>query len=162
MAGQGRDRNKCGLGSVTKGVRATILTAILALAACISAAEQRLQPVRVASLHYPCMALLAKIEGTVRVACPIAADGACMKPKIISGHPLLIPDVIENAKRWLFPPDRSSSGSRTVNISYVFRIRGVRIPGDNSDVEVVFDCPNTVTVTAPFDAKIACHWPPGE
>ena len=80
--------------------------------------------------------------------------------KIIFGHPLFLQDVIENAKRWKFR--RTNTSSRTADIDYRFEIRGVRLAEEQADVEVTYEFPSQVTVTAPFDAKVPCKMPPLE
>jgi hypothetical protein len=80
--------------------------------------------------------------------------------KIVNGQPLFFTDVLENVKKWRFPRLQRQSGARTVEINYRFEIRGIRAPGDNPDVEVTFELPNTVIVIAPFDDKAPCRIPP--
>jgi len=122
---------------------------------CENAIER---PTRVVSIHYPCLALMVRFQGTVHVRCAIRPDGTCSDARVIFGHPLLALGAVENAKKWRFLPSRNAT--RTVEIEYRFNIRGVRVPEDQPDVEVTFDLPNTVIVTAPFDAKAPCHIPP--
>lgn len=121
-----------------------------------------MDPTRVVSLHYPCLALKVKIQGKVRVRCAVAGDGSCSNVSIVYGHPLFYEAVIENAKRWKFPALKGASQPRAVDIDYRFQIRGVRVPKDNADVDVTFDLPNTVIVTAPFDANVPCRVRPLE
>ena len=135
------------------GMTAALLWASVVL--CDNAMER---PTRVVSMHYPCLALMTRVQGTVRVRCAIRPDGTCSDAQVIFGHPLLLLGVIENAKKWRFPP--SKNAARTAEIEYRFNISGVRVPEDQPDVEVAFDLPNTVTVTAPFDPKAPCHMPP--
>jgi TonB family protein len=117
------------------------------------------RPTRVVSIHYPGCALLAKIQGKVRLRCAIADDGSYSDVRVIYGHPLLCIDAIENAKRWRFPAVKNGSRPRTVDIDYRFEIRGVRAPEGNADVDVTFELPNTVIVVAPYDGKVPCRVP---
>ena len=119
-------------------------------------------PTRVVSLHYPCLALKTRVQGKVRVRCAVAGNGSCSDASIVYGHPLFYREAIENAKRWKFPPFNGASQPRTVDIDYRFEIRGVRVPEDNADVDVTFELPNTVIVTAPFDANVPCRMRPLE
>jgi TonB family protein len=145
-------------------MRTTVLTKIVVLlgatAAFGSAVAER--PTRVVSIHYPCMALKARIEGNIRIHCSIGPDGACSNAKIVSGHPLFYMAALENAKKWRFPPLKSGAQSRAADIDYRFEIRGIRAPEDKSDVEVTFEFPNTVIVVAPFDGKVPCRVPAAE
>jgi hypothetical protein len=81
---------------------------------------------------------------------------------LIFGHPLFYQEVVENAKRWMFPAAKSGLRPRTVDLTYHFEIRGIRAQEDNADVDVTFELPNTIIVIAPFDAKVPCRMPPGE
>ena len=121
-----------------------------------------MRPTRVASIHYPCLALKSRVQGKVRLRCAVAGNGSCTDAKIVYGHPLFYREVIENAKKWMFPSVEGGSRSRIVNIDYRFEIRGVRAPDDTTDVDVTFEFPNTVIVIAPFDANVPCRTPPLE
>jgi TonB family protein len=123
---------------------------------------QPMRPTRIVSLHYPCLALKARVQGKIRVRCAVADNGSCFDAKIIYGHPLFYREVIENAKRWMFPSVEGGSRSRTVDIDYRFESRGIRASTVNADVDVTFELPNTVNVIAPFDANVPCQTPPLE
>jgi TonB family protein len=115
-------------------------------------------PMRVVLLHYPCLALKAKIQGPVRVRCVIAQNGTCGDVKPVAGHPLLLPDALDNLKQWRYRPAKASPqrSVRSVEVEYRFEIRGVRTSKEQSDVEVTFDAPNIVNIVSPFDEQVPC------
>lgn len=141
---------------------ARLTSTILMLEAVVIWGAQPMRPTRVVSLHYPCVALIARVQAKARVRCTVADNGSCSDASIVYAQPLFYKEVIENAKRWRFPALKSGSRSRTIDIDYQFKIKGVRVPEDNADVDVTFELPNTVIVTAPFDAKVPCRMPPME
>ena len=67
------------------------------------------RPIRVVSLHYPCVALKARIQGVARLRCEIGNDGLCASVKPIAGHPLLLEDAMDNLKNWRYSPGTSSA-----------------------------------------------------
>lgn len=100
---------------------------------------QPMRPTRIVSLHYPCLALKARVQGKIRVRCAVADNGSCFDATVEGG-----------------------SRSRTVDIDYRFESRGIRASTVNADVDVTFELPNTVNVIAPFDANVPCQTPPLE
>ncbi len=52
--------------------------------------------------QYPRVALAAQVQGTVRVKVSIARDGSVSKAEALSGSPMLVPLVLEAAKKWKF------------------------------------------------------------
>ena len=136
---------------------ALVRTVVMLWAAAAFGSASSERPTRVVSIHYPCMALKAKIEGKIRSHCTIGTDGACSSAKVVFGHPLFGTAALENAKKWRFPPLKTGTQSRTADIDYQFEIRGIRIPEDNSDVEVTFELPDRVIIVAPFDGKVPCR-----
>ena len=140
-------------------MHARVVAVVLALAATVysSGAGQEVRPTQVAALHYPCLALRAKVEGYVQVRCTVSASGFCSDVVVLKGHPLFGETAIANAKKWRFPVVRPDSRPRTINLDYVFRIRGVRRAVDDDDVHVVVALPNRIEVTAPFDPNVPCR-----
>jgi hypothetical protein len=115
-------------------------------------------PARVVSLHYPCVALKARIQGAVRLQCTIGEDGFCSDVKPIAGHPLLLRDAIDNLKKWRYSPSRSRAlRPRSALVQYRFLIGPPKAKYE-PDVAVTFDGPNILTVVAPSDDDIACQY----
>jgi TonB family protein len=114
-------------------------------------------PIRVVSMHYPCLALKSRIQGNVRVQCAIGKNGACLGVKPILGHPLLLKDAVENLKKWRYSPSAGPMAARSVVVQYRFVIGATTKALDEPDVVVTFDSPNTVTVVAPFDSQVPCR-----
>ena len=53
---------------------------------------------------YPQLARMARIQGTVRLAALIAADGTVKHLRVISGHPLLVKAALEAVEKWRYQP----------------------------------------------------------
>ena len=56
---------------------------------------------RIVSMHYPCLALISKIEGSV-LQVTIGEAGKPVEVKALRGHPLLLDGAAENIKKWAF------------------------------------------------------------
>jgi protein TonB len=53
---------------------------------------------------YPPLAIIARIQGTVRLEAIINKDGTIQDLKVLSGHPLLVKAAIEAVARWRYQP----------------------------------------------------------
>jgi protein TonB len=53
---------------------------------------------------YPPLAKQARIQGTVKLAVTIGADGTVQDIQTISGHPLLVDPAIDAVKQWVYQP----------------------------------------------------------
>lgn len=117
---------------------------------------------RIVSMHYPCLALISKIEGSVTLQVTIGEAGKPVEVKALRGHPLLLGGAAENIKKWAF---RRTVKNRhlpsTFEMTYLFQIRGTR-KAKEEDVDVVVELPRTVVVTSGFDPKLPCEIPPLE
>jgi hypothetical protein len=77
----------------------------------------------------------------------VSSDGGVSSANAISGHPLLKQAVEKNIKTWRF--DSSSSGNRTLTVTYEFRLELPKIyyrPESRS----IFELPTRVTVMSNF------------
>jgi TonB family protein len=54
--------------------------------------------------EYPPLAIMARIQGTVRLDAVIAQDGTVQDLRVISGHPLLVRAALEAVPRWRYQP----------------------------------------------------------
>ena len=132
--------------------------ASLLLVALLAESLDEELPARVVSLHYPCIALKARIQGAVRLQCAIGNDGLCSDVKPTAGHPLLLRDAIEKLKKWRYRPSNSRvQQPRSALVQYRFLIGPPKAKYE-SDVVVTFDAPNTITVVAPSDNDIPCQY----
>ncbi|MBM3793528.1 MAG: TonB family protein [Acidobacteria bacterium] len=59
--------------------------------------------------EYPLLAVSARISGTVRVACRLAADGVVQSVRVLEGPPLLALRAAEAAKLWRFNAPQKGS-----------------------------------------------------
>ncbi len=54
--------------------------------------------------EYPPLAIIARIQGTVRLEAIINKDGTIQDLKVLSGHPLLVKAAIDAVARWRYQP----------------------------------------------------------
>lgn len=60
--------------------------------------------IRQSGLHYPQLAQNQKVSGVVRLEATIGEDGSVQRPRILSGHPLLLAGVADAVKQWVYQP----------------------------------------------------------
>jgi len=129
---------------------------------------QEWKPTRVVAPEYSCLALKAKIRGSAQVSVTIGEGGKPSAVTAIFGHPLLLAEAIDSARKWRF--QRAHEGGRPLaafTINYSFEIRERAAYEDTSYVhtwdpeqpEIVIELPNRVRVSAIFDPKIRCKSP---
>jgi TonB family protein len=101
-------------------------------------------PTHIESLEYPDLARRAQIEGEVRVAVQIAANGKVVSAVAKSGHALLGRDAEANARKWVFPTGEAG----ILEILYDFRLEKpeLQLPC----TRVIFDLPGKVSVVSNF------------
>ena len=92
------------------------------------------------SLEYPRLALLAQIQGEVKVSVVIEPDGRVSTAISSSGHPILRQAAEENLRRWRFV----SGGEEKLDVTYRFILEKPAELDPHSSCS--FDLPNTVTV----------------
>jgi TonB family protein len=66
------------------------------------AGHPEFKPVYFEPIHYPPLARLTRISGTVVAHVTVASDGRVSEAKILKGHPLLVGAVEDVVKRWTF------------------------------------------------------------
>ena len=132
---------------------------------------QEWKPIRIVAPEYSCLALKAKIHGSAQVSVTIGEGGKPSTVTAIFGHPLLLAEAIDSARKWRF--QRAHDGGRadgafTINYSFEIRERAAYEEGsyvhiwDPEQPEIVIELPNRVRVSATFDPKIRCRSPPIE
>lgn len=94
-------------------------------------------------LAYPAVAGGASVQGVVVVSAKLGDHGNVIDAVALSGAPLLVRGVIDNAKKWRFRPNRQ----KVAIMVYNFRIEGVCHPGGWSS-QMIFYPPNFAAVTA--------------
>lgn len=55
-------------------------------------------------IDYPPDAAQLNVRGTVRINIIIGLDGHVESARLVSGHPLLAPAALQNARHWVFEP----------------------------------------------------------
>src|SRR5947207_1858444 len=93
--------------------------ALFILAALPLLAWTGLIPLRLVSMYYPRLALLAGTQGEVDLKCVLAGDGSVMEASIVSGPKILAFAAKANALRQQF-----ATPSRKIELVYVFRLEG--------------------------------------
>src|SRR5262249_52476113 len=66
---------------------------------------------------YPQIAKLARVQGTVRIAIRVDADGKVQIVKVISGNPILVQAAIEAVQQWQYAP--GNARETTVEVPFV-------------------------------------------
>jgi TonB family protein len=110
-----------------KMIRAALAISLLAVAAQVRVQAQQDTTIRdedikvldFESLKYPVLALQTNYQGAVVVRVKLDSDGKVAEATAISGHKLLIPDCLANARKWRFQPNASHAAV----IVYNFRLR---------------------------------------
>ena len=62
------------------------------------------KPIFAPKPEYPPLAIIARIQGTVRLEAIINKDGTIQDLKVLSGHPLLVKAAIDAVARWRYQP----------------------------------------------------------
>jgi TonB family protein len=90
--------------------------------------------------QYPRVALAARVQGTVRIKVTVAADGSVSKAEALSGSPMLVPLILEAAKKWKFENEHE----RTAELEFRFEA----LPGTaaKDQIGAVYMPPMTVLV----------------
>jgi len=70
--------------------------------------SEEIRPVHVEKLEYRPLARQARVQGVVVVRAKLDDQGNVISSAAISGHKLLIPEALENAKKWKFLPNAKS------------------------------------------------------
>ena len=129
-----------------------VLWALLLISLAESFHAQALPPIRVVGMHYPPLAVLARITGTLRIKCTISPKGNVISTEILDStkNPtgdLLSKPTQDNALLWIFPSSVNQS-ERTVVLTYNFDLVAKSDPSKVS--RFVFDSPGTLSVSAEF------------
>lgn len=80
--------------------------------------NEDIHPVNVEPMQYPLAGQLRQVQGIVVVRVHLSRVGAVESAEVIVGPSLLSGEAIQNAKRWTFKPNRTS----TAVLIYDFRI----------------------------------------
>jgi hypothetical protein len=95
------------------------------------------------ALKYPRIAWQTRVHGLVVIRAKLDKEGKVVDAEAISGSQILIPDSLENIKKWHFQPNKQ----RAVVIVYDFRILAADCAETNQQF-FTFERPNLVTVSA--------------
>lgn len=91
-------------------------------------------------MYYPLLAKQTRTEGVVVIQAKLDDHGKVAEASAISGHDLLIPNAMANAKTWQFEPNSRHAAV----LVYNFRIASGLCEGTSFR----FEPPNFVTITA--------------
>jgi TonB family protein len=89
-------------------------------------------------LQYPPLPRTARIEGVVVVQAKLGKDGRVVEATALSGHPWLVANCVDNARKWVFKPNPM------VMAVIVYNLR----LGSSEVTQFLFEPPNLVTLTA--------------
>ena len=79
-----------------------------------------LKPVHTVEPVYPLMAKQARVQGTVRFAVTVGADGSVCNLHLVAGHPMLVPAVVEAVKQCRFRAS-SASAKTAVDVNFILK-----------------------------------------
>ena len=102
--------------------------------------NEEIKPLSFATLDYPLVARLTRVQGVVVVRVTLGEDGRVLDSSAISGPEKLIADCVANSKKWRFQPNPG----RVAVIVYQFKLEGLCLSGCPS--RTTFWPPNLVTV----------------
>jgi TonB family protein len=132
-----------------------LMAAALFLASPFSVLQGQQDPVvndkdmlvsHVEDVRYPPIARQTRIAGVVVVRVKLDGDGKVVEASAISGHEILVPDSIANARKWRFRPNARG----TAVIVYNYRISDVCLSETVGYFSTV-QSPNFVTIVGcPF------------
>ncbi len=115
-------------------------------------------PAKIVGLDYPCLALLAHIEGDVVITCTVDVSGACSGPTLVRGHPLLAHKAINNMRQWRFEHG-STDATNPVRLTYSFRIPSTPQKKGASITRFTFEYPDHVVVEGQRGTDAICPPP---
>lgn len=95
------------------------------------------------ALKYPHLAWQTRSEGLVVIRAKLDKEGKVVDAAAISGNPILIPDSLENIKKWRFQPNKQGA----VVLIYNFRVLLADCAETNQQF-FTFELRNFVTVSA--------------
>ncbi len=95
------------------------------------------------SLRYPHLAWQTRSEGLVVIRAKLDKEGNVVDAAAISGNPILIPDSLENIRKWRFQPNKQGA----VVLIYNFRVLLADCAETNQQF-FTLQYPNFVTVSA--------------
>jgi TonB family protein len=125
---------------------------MLAVLTCSGQSNEVLNPKHIESPHYPRLAFMARISGTVILALTIDDEGNVKSAETTAdksgdtGHPLLQASAIENAKKWIF--SKPSHAPFLQRIIYVYEIDPTMPRTYDSVERIYFDLPDRVRIVS--------------
>jgi len=135
--------------SPIKNLIVTAMVSTILLCCCLPVYCQSSTPVEVADMvspHYPALARMARLQGSVRVEVEIGGDGKVISATTTGADQILQTAAAKNIRLWTF---RSRTGEKSKYvITYTYRLEGN--PSKHAECpEVVFHLPDRVEVTSP-------------
>ncbi len=92
---------------------------IAAAQTSIEPPETRVKLVKLSPLRYPSLPLQARITGDVRISVRVRPDGSVASGEALSGHPMLAPGAVENARLSEYECD-GCTGETEYVLTYTF------------------------------------------
>ena len=99
---------------------------------------------RADEIHYPSLARLTRITGTVNLFVVIDQAGRVFEVDVESGHPILVPAALDSIQRWKADPP--GNGPKAFHVAYEFVLLGK--PDAQPREKVTVDLPRGVRIEA--------------
>lgn len=115
-------------------------------------------PAHLIGMSYVKAARDARVQGVVKVECLLKPDGSVSDVKVLSGHPIFIRDVLDNARQWKFAATgKPAAAEPTVILTYEFKLTEPTCDAVYKE-QFEYDQPGTVLISSQY----RCQQPDAE
>jgi TonB family protein len=105
-----------------------------------------MQVTHVVSLAYPRLALIAAVQGKVRLAAVVSPDGTVESVRVLAGSVLLAPTAGQALRKWRFVPCTTASKKCETTVVFSFVLAGEPCDVGTCQSQFQFDLPNTAQI----------------
>jgi TonB family protein len=108
--------------------------------------DRPMQVTRVVSVSYPRLALIAAVQGKVRLAAVISSDGTVESVRVLAGHALLSPVAGQALRKWRFVPCTTARKRCETTIVFSFVLAGDPCDAGACQSDFQFETPNAAQI----------------
>jgi len=135
------------VGPISFGVLRLSCLMTMGVMAQTGAFEQSATVSRIVGLHYPRLANLAGVQGSVVLIADIAVSGGVQSIRVVSGHQLLVETAKQSLQKWKFHCLDTPNACQA-RVTFTFRLSDEICDQPMCPSELEIDLPNIVTVEA--------------